>query len=527
MFGKIKGKLKGIFSKHEEEIFEDEKVEEKVDEFLDDEVPRKVEKEFPDKNDQETILDGKSTEKKKIKPLKGKKEKALPPPPPVLDKEEILEVVKEAEIPKKEEVVEESLDFEAEGGKPKKGFFSRMFGKKLKEEEEQEEIKELEEDMLGDVPLVEKEAILKNEEVPNQEKNLEELENKIEKEEEEEKREIEGIDEIRKENLGKIASIKSGNSNFDSKLDEVRVKEKEKEEKKGLFSKAFGKLASKKLSDDDFNRIWIELEIFLLEINIAYEIVQNIEKHLKECIIGESFDRFSLAKRIREVMVEEVEGVLKKRESDLIDKIKEINDSGEIARILVLGVNGTGKTTTIAKFVHLLKKNDISCVVAAADTFRAAAVEQLDEHARKVGFKLIRHSGGSDPAAVAFDAIEHAKAKKLDVVLVDTAGRMPNNSNLMQELDKIKRVASSQINIFIGDSVSGNDLIEQIELFDRVVGISGLILTKTDTDERPGSIVTAAYSIEKPIYYLGIGQTYDDLVKFDAKLIADKLFEID
>ena len=194
---------------------------------------------------------------------------------------------------------------------------------------------------------------------------------------------------------------------------------------------------------------------------------------------------------------------------------------------MILGVNGTGKTTTIAKIVNLFQKKELSVVVAAADTFRAAAVEQLDEHSKKLNFKLIKHKGGSDPAAVAFDAIEHAEAKKLNVVLIDTAGRMPNNSNLMIELQKIKRVSKSNLAIFVGDSISGNDLIDQINLFDKGVEIDGVMLTKVDTDEKPGSIVTTAYSIDKPIFYLGIGQRYNDLLKFNAKEIAHKLFSID
>ena len=308
-------------------------------------------------------------------------------------------------------------------------------------------------------------------------------------------------------------------------LEEEKV---EKEGKKGsFFSKTFGKLTSKKLTEDDFDKIWLELEVFLLEINIAYEIVEKIESSLREMIIGENFDRFSLAKKIREVLIEEVSSVLSSREADFIEELKKIRESGDIARIIVLGVNGTGKTTTIAKIVKYLRDNDLSSVVAAADTFRAAAVEQLDEHSKKLDFKLIKHKGGSDPAAVSYDAIEHARAKNIDVVIIDTAGRMPNNANLMQELSKIERVSKSHMNVFVGDSVSGNDLIEQINLFDKVMGITGLILTKTDTDERPGSIVTAAYSLEKPIYFLGTGQGYEDMVKFDSKLIAQKLFEIE
>ncbi|MFW6285646.1 MAG: signal recognition particle-docking protein FtsY [Nanoarchaeota archaeon] len=309
--------------------------------------------------------------------------------------------------------------------------------------------------------------------------------------------------------------------------DKNDIEEIEKPKKQGFFSSTFSKVTSKTLSEDDFDKIWLELEIFLLEINIAYEIVEEIEKTLRDSILGEKFDRFSLSKKIREVLIEKVSEVLKSKESNFLEKIKEVKKTDNVVKIIVIGVNGTGKTTTIAKMVQYLRDNDLSCVVAASDTFRAAAIEQLEEHSKALNFKLIKHKGGSDPAAVAYDTIEHAKAKGLDVAIIDTAGRMPNNSNLMQELSKIERVTKSHLNIFIGDSVSGNDLIEQIELFGKILKIDGLILTKTDTDERPGSVVTAAYSIDKPIYFLGIGQKYDDLVVFDSKQVAQKLFELE
>ncbi len=307
----------------------------------------------------------------------------------------------------------------------------------------------------------------------------------------------------------------------EEKIKEKKTKEKEIE-KKGFFSS----FTKKKISLEDYEKIWIELELFLLEINVAFEIVEKINEKLKSELIGYSFSRFSLSEKIKKVLEEEVEEVLEEREADFLSQIKEIKNRDEIVKILILGVNGTGKTTSIAKIVHYLKKNNLSVVVAASDTFRAAATEQLQEHSKKIGFKLIIHKGGSDPAAVAFDAIEHAKAKNLDVVLIDTAGRMPNNSNLMMELIKIKRVAGTQISLFIGDSIAGNDLMEQIDLFDKGLKIDGIILTKVDTDERPGSIVTCAYSINKPIYFLGNGQNYDDLMEFNGKKIAKQLFDI-
>ena len=472
MFGKIKDKLKGLFEKTEEVV------EENPDEIIEVEEPPKLEKpkakpkkkevkEEPEKK-KETK---KKTEKKEEKARVPKKEEKKPEVKPKKEEKEIVEVSEPLpEPPQLEEELPELPKFEeeAEEEKPKKkGFFSKVFGKKDEEESKEEEVLELPEP----------------------------------------------------------TSDSESDSDVSDKVNESES-ELEKEES-GLFTKTFKKLKSKKITEEDFERIWVELEIFLLEINIAYEIVDKIGQKLREALIGNAFDRFKLTEKIREVMAAEVEEVLSDREADFLEILSEYKAKGEILKILVLGVNGTGKTTSIAKIVRYMQKNDCSVVVAAADTFRAAAMEQLEEHSNRIGFKLIQHKGGSDPAAVAYDAIEHAKAKKLDVVLIDTAGRMPNNSNLMMELEKVKKVSDAQIALFVGDSVSGNDLIDQIELFDKGVTIDGVVLTKVDTDERPGSIVTTAYSIEKPIYFLGVGQDYDDLVKFDAKEVAEKLFSID
>lgn len=476
MFGKIKDKLKGVFASSEEVV------EKNPDEIIEVEEDLKEEKDI-----------------KKQKEIQNK-----------------LGELEEIE----DEILEESKE-------EKKGFLSRVFGSK-KDEEETDELENIENEMLEKVSKEEKVAIKEKKDLSEYEikENQEIIEDKIKSEEIEEKETVKEIEEVKiKTDFVEKKLEKEQKKEIIENTEEI--KEESKEEKKGFFSKTFKKLKSKTITNTDFEKIWIELELFLLEINIAYEIVEKIETSLRENLIGNSFDRFNLTKRIREVLEDEVENVLKSRESNLIDKIKQINDSGDIAKIMILGVNGTGKTTTIAKIVNLFQKKELSVVVAAADTFRAAAVEQLDEHSKKLNFKLIKHKGGSDPAAVAFDAIEHAEAKKLNVVLIDTAGRMPNNSNLMIELQKIKRVSKSNLAIFVGDSISGNDLIDQINLFDKGVEIDGVMLTKVDTDEKPGSIVTTAYSIDKPIFYLGIGQRYNDLLKFNAKEIAHKLFSID
>lgn len=421
--------------------------------------------------------------------------------------EEIIE--DEEDIVEDEVSKREDIDVIDEKEPKKKGFFSKVFAKK--DEEEIEELEQLEDEMLEEVPVEEKVAIKEHKKLDKKtvKKNKEKLEKNIIKEEILETQVMNDIDANKK--------IES-----EELKEEVIV-----EEKKGIFRKTADKLKSKKINEDDFSKIWIELEIFLLEINIAFEIVEKIESKLREELIGNNFNRFKLSEKIREVLTSQVEDVLVSREADFLEKVQEIKESGEVVKILVLGVNGTGKTTSIAKIINYLKKNNLSVVVAASDTFRAAAIEQLAEHCEKLKTKLISHKGGSDPAAVAFDAVEHCQAKKVDVLLIDTAGRMPNNSNLMMELQKVKRVSKSQFAIFIGDSIAGNDLIDQIELFDKGVEIDGIILTKVDTDEKPGSIVTTAYAIEKPIYFLGVGQTYDDLIKFDAKEIAEKLFSLD
>ena len=191
--------------------------------------------------------------------------------------------------------------------------------------------------------------------------------------------------------------------------------------------------------------------------------------------------------------------------------------------IAFFGVNGSGKTTTIAKIADLLNKNKISCVLAASDTFRAASIEQLQIHADRLRIKLIKHDYGSDPAAVAFDAVKHAKAKNIDVVLIDTAGRLHSNVNLMDELKKVVKVAKPDLNIFVGESIAGNDCVEQAKTFNEAVGIDGIILAKADIDKKGGAAISVSYVTKKPIIYLGMGQEYFDLKEFEPNLIVEGL----
>jgi len=193
--------------------------------------------------------------------------------------------------------------------------------------------------------------------------------------------------------------------------------------------------------------------------------------------------------------------------------------------IVFLGVNGTGKTTTMAKIAHYLKKHDFSTVAAAADTFRAGAIEQLSYHMVNVDIKVIKHEYKSDPASVAYDAIEHAKAKGINVVLIDTAGRQVSDKNLMKELEKIVRVSEPDLIIFVGDSLAGNDALFQAKEFKKNIGIDANILTKLDADSKGGAALSISFETKKPIIFVGVGQEYKDLEPFDRDLFVSNILD--
>ena len=189
-----------------------------------------------------------------------------------------------------------------------------------------------------------------------------------------------------------------------------------------------------------------------------------------------------------------------------------------------MGDNGTGKTTSIAKLTHRLLKSGHSVILAAGDTFRAGAIDQLEIHAIRLGVKMIKHKSGADPAAVIYDAVQYAKAHKIDFVLSDTAGRMHTNLNLMAQMEKICRTSTPDLIIFVDEAVAGNDAVERAAQFNEAVPIDGSILTKIDADAKGGAGISIAYFTKKPILFFGIGQSYEDLKKFDPEWFIDQLF---
>jgi fused signal recognition particle receptor len=209
----------------------------------------------------------------------------------------------------------------------------------------------------------------------------------------------------------------------------------------------------------------------------------------------------------------------------LLDAIEEKRKKGEPFAIVFVGINGTGKTTTIAKIAQFLNKKGYSVVLACSDTYRAGSIEQLEEHARRLGIRMIKHKYGADPAAVAYDTISHAKAHGINIVLIDTAGRIQTNRNLMNELEKIKRVVDPDLTILIVDSLTGNDAVMQAEEFHKSVNIDAAILTKVDADVKGGSAISVTYVTKKPILFIGTGQAYDDLEEFNPEKFVDMILK--
>lgn len=273
------------------------------------------------------------------------------------------------------------------------------------------------------------------------------------------------------------------------------------------------------LSDEKLMEIKDDLFMQLVESDVAVDVADAISTTIIESLRDIKVPRFGDKEKI---IKENIVNALNKLFMDIpnvdfISSITEILKKKSPVVLLFLGPNGYGKTTTIAKITHMLMKMNYTAVWAAADTFRAGAIEQLEGHASKLGVKVIKHSYGADPAAVAYDAINYARNKGLHFVMIDTAGRMHTDVNLMNELNKVQRVSKPDISIFIADALLGNEALEIAKYYSKYVKIDGIIITKVDAYPKGGAILTFLYLLRKPIYFLGVGQGYDDLKPFNKE----------
>jgi len=343
----------------------------------------------------------------------------------------------------------------------------------------------------------------------------------------EEKQIIERIEKRFEEEKVKVVEAPK----VEEKISEEVGEEPKKEEKKGFFQRIVEKVVRpvvkkvtvKKLSESDVMPILNEMTEGMIEADVAYDVAEKIKGDLAKSLVDQEIKRGTenevIVSALRNSLMEilHIPGI----DLTMLAKQKSEQKSGPVV-IVFLGFNGSGKTTSLAKVGDWLKEKGFSVVFAAADTFRAAAEEQLEEHAAKIGVKVIKHRYGADPAAVIFDAIEHAKANGIDFVLADTAGRAHTNKNLMDQMQKIIKVNKPDLKILVIDSLTGNDAVLQARMFNEV-GVDGLVFTKVDVNEKGGAILSVTHELKKPILFLGLGQTYNDFKRFDANEFVNLL----
>ena len=404
-----------------------------------------------------------------------------------------------AEIPQEVESIQETdtSDDETSDDKDEKyGFWS--FGKKSSDNKEE--------------PQEEEESA---EEIQEEEESAEEIQEEEESAEEIQEEE-ESAEEIQEEEEPKKSHFWSRNKDNDSSEEND-----EDEEPSGMFSFITAKTISEKHLEDI---LW-ELEMGLLEGDVAMEVASAVVDSVKDDLVGRKIKRSNdITEYTYNALRNAVAEIIDIPGKSMTEMIEAKKAQGEPLVVMFVGINGTGKTTTIGKLANYYLKKGYTPVIAAADTFRAGAIEQVNYHADKVGVKLIKHQKGSDPAAVAFDAVEHAKAQGKELVLIDTAGRMQTNTNLMDEMKKIKRVAKPDLVVFVGDALTGNDATQQASKFNEAIDLDGVILTKADADSKGGASLSIGYVIKKPILFLGMGQGYDDIKEYDADWMLNQLF---
>lgn len=428
------------------------------------------------------------------------------------ESEEIEEFSDDEDISEEEldEMLDAALEEESEEDsdadkKEKSGFLG--FLKEIKEEAEEDSDAGLEEEE-EDEPEIEEAA--EESEEDSQLESVEGSEEEIPEDEVEEEKEEE--------------SKKSKRSFFRRKKKEEsdESEDEDKKEKSGGF---LSFIKEKSISEDDVEDILFELELGLLEADVAMDVSSVVVESVKNDLVGQKIKRSSdIEEYTYKALKNAVSKIIDIEGKSMTELLEEKVAQGEPLVVMLVGINGTGKTTTIRKLSNYYIKKGYTPVIAASDTFRAGAIEQVQYHADNLGVKLIKHEKGSDPAAVAFDAVQHARAKGKELVLIDTAGRMQTNTNLMDEMKKIRRVSKPDLVVFVGDALTGNDATEQARKFNEAIDIDGVILTKADADSKGGAALSIGYIIKKPILFLGMGQSYDDIKEYDADWMLEQIF---
>jgi fused signal recognition particle receptor len=285
------------------------------------------------------------------------------------------------------------------------------------------------------------------------------------------------------------------------------------------------KISKTELNEKSIDSLIEDLKLILIQNDVAFTVAESICDQLREQLNALEVKRFgdhlTEAKTILRDILQKT--LVNNGKENLFDIIKRKQEKKEPAIIVFIGINGTGKTTTIAKLAHLLIKKDFTTILACADTYRTGSIEQIEEHARRLGVKTIKHTYGSDAAAVAYDTINYAKAHGTDSVLIDTAGRMQTNRNLIDEMKKIIRIAKPDLTLLVIDALTGNDAAEQAAIFSKAVSINGIILTKLDADAKGGSAISVSSITGKQVLFMGVGQEYDDLLPFDPNFILNRI----
>lgn len=426
-----------------------------------------------------------------------------------------------------EELIEEAEkedNLQEESGK-KFSFFS--FGRKKEEKVEEDESN----------LLPQAEDIVEEESVDEAEEEIVE-----------ETSEDESVEEVKEEKPGLLARLRGSSAPEEEVEEEIPEEdeveeEPQKEEKSHFWSRnkdedksadgeatggMFSFVREKTIQEKHVEDILFELEMELLQGDVAMEVATEVVESVKNDLVGKKIKRSNdITEYTFMALKNAVSDIISIPGKSMTEMIEAKKAEGEPLVVMFVGINGTGKTTTIGKLANYFMKKGYTPVIAASDTFRAGAIEQVTYHADNVGVKIIKHKKGSDPAAVAYDAVEHAKAQGKELVLIDTAGRMQTNTNLMDEMKKIKRVSKPDLVIFVGDALTGNDATEQAKKFNEAIDIDGVILTKADADSKGGASLSIGYVIKKPIMFLGMGQGYDDIKEYDSEWMLNQLFSDD